>query len=121
VIELDLSTNGKDYPNISRPQATVVVYGRDRVAMSSNESTLPTLWLMLTRTGPDTAAGTLMRRYWQLDCSGDYSFISRSSPTRRKPLVTVMTQGIGELRAQGQPCSRMNAARRSPPILSIGL
>src|SRR5215472_17412378 len=41
VIELDLSTNGKDYPNILRPHATVVVYG-----MSSNESTLPTLWLM---------------------------------------------------------------------------
>jgi hypothetical protein len=41
VIELDLSTNGKDYPNILRPHATVVVY-----RMSSNESTLPTLWLM---------------------------------------------------------------------------
>jgi NADPH2:quinone reductase len=41
LIELDLSTNGKDYPNILRPHATVVVYG-----MSSNESTLPTLWLM---------------------------------------------------------------------------
>lgn len=41
VIELDLSTNGKDYPNILRPHATVVVYG-----MSSNESTLPALWLM---------------------------------------------------------------------------
>ena len=41
VIELDLATNGKDYPNILRPHATVVVYG-----MSSNESTLPTLWLM---------------------------------------------------------------------------
>ena len=41
VIELDLSTNGKDYSNILRPHATVVVYG-----MSSNESTLPTLWLM---------------------------------------------------------------------------
>ena len=41
IIELDLSTNGKDYPNILRPHATVVVYG-----MSSNESTLPTLWLM---------------------------------------------------------------------------
>ena len=41
VIELDLSANGKDYPNILRPHATVVVYG-----MSSNESTLPTLWLM---------------------------------------------------------------------------
>jgi NADPH2:quinone reductase len=41
LIELDLSTNGKDYPNILRPHATVVVYG-----MSSSESTLPTLWLM---------------------------------------------------------------------------
>jgi NADPH2:quinone reductase len=41
VIELDLSTNGKDYPNILRPHATVVVYG-----MSSSESTLPTVWLM---------------------------------------------------------------------------
>ena len=41
MIELDLSTNGKDYPNILRPHATVVVY-----SMSSNESTLPTLWLM---------------------------------------------------------------------------
>src|SRR5262245_26912161 len=41
VIELDLSTNGKDYPNILRPHATVAVYG-----MSSNESTLPTLWLI---------------------------------------------------------------------------
>jgi len=41
LIELDLSTNGKDYPNILRPHATVVVYG-----MSSTESTLPTAWLM---------------------------------------------------------------------------
>ena len=41
LIELDLSTNGKEYPNILRPHATVVVYG-----MSSNESTLPTLWQM---------------------------------------------------------------------------
>ena len=41
VIELDLSTNGKDYPNILRRHATVVVYG-----MSSSESMLPTLWLM---------------------------------------------------------------------------
>ena len=41
LIELDLSTNGKDYPNILRPHATVVAYG-----MSSSESTLPTLWLM---------------------------------------------------------------------------
>ncbi len=41
VIELDLSTNGKDYPNILRRHAIVVVYG-----MSSSESTLPTLWLM---------------------------------------------------------------------------
>ena len=41
LIELDLSTNGKDYPNILRPHATVVVYG-----MSSNELMLPTLWLM---------------------------------------------------------------------------
>jgi NADPH2:quinone reductase len=41
VIELDLSTNGKDYPNILRPHSTVVVYG-----MSSSESTLPTVWLM---------------------------------------------------------------------------
>jgi zinc-binding alcohol dehydrogenase family protein len=37
---LDLSTNGKDYPNILRPHATVVVYGW------SSESMLPTLWLM---------------------------------------------------------------------------
>jgi NADPH2:quinone reductase len=41
LIELDLSTNGKDYPNILRPHANVVIYG-----MSSSESTLPTLWLM---------------------------------------------------------------------------
>jgi NADPH2:quinone reductase len=41
VIELDLSSNGKYYPNILRPHATVVVYG-----MSSSEATLPTLWLM---------------------------------------------------------------------------
>lgn len=41
VIELDLSANGKDYPNMVRPHATVVVYG-----MSSSESTLPTAWLM---------------------------------------------------------------------------
>jgi len=41
LIELDLSTNGKDYPNILRPHATVVVYG-----MSANEATLPALWLM---------------------------------------------------------------------------
>ena len=41
LIELDLSTNGKDYPNILRPHATVVVYG-----MSSSKSTLPRLWLM---------------------------------------------------------------------------
>jgi NADPH:quinone reductase len=41
LIELDLSTNGKDYPNILRPHATVVAYG-----MSSSESTLPTFWLM---------------------------------------------------------------------------
>ncbi len=41
LIELDLSTNGKDYPNILRPHATVVIYG-----MSSSEATLPTLWLM---------------------------------------------------------------------------
>ena len=41
LIELDLSMNGKDYPNILRPRATVVVYG-----MSAIESMLPTLWLM---------------------------------------------------------------------------
>lgn len=41
VLELDLTANAKDYPNILRPHATVVVYG-----MSSNESTLPTQWLM---------------------------------------------------------------------------
>ena len=41
LIELDLSTNGKDYPNILRPHATAVIYG-----MSSSEATLPTLWLM---------------------------------------------------------------------------
>jgi len=41
LIELDLTTNGKDYPNILRSHATVVVYG-----MSSSEATLPTLWLM---------------------------------------------------------------------------
>jgi len=41
VIELDLSTNGKEYPHILRPHANVVVYG-----MSSSESTLPTVWLM---------------------------------------------------------------------------
>ena len=41
LIELDLSTNGKDYPNILRPHATVVVYG-----MSSGEPTLPAAWLM---------------------------------------------------------------------------
>jgi hypothetical protein len=27
LIELDLSANGKDYPNILRPHAIVVVYG----------------------------------------------------------------------------------------------
>jgi NADPH:quinone reductase len=41
LIEMDLSRNGKNYPNILRSHATVVVYG-----MSENESTLPTLWLM---------------------------------------------------------------------------
>jgi len=41
LIELDLTTNGKDYPNILRPHATVVVYG-----MSASEATLSTLWLM---------------------------------------------------------------------------
>jgi len=41
LIELDLTTNGKDYPNILRPHATVVVYG-----MATNEATLPTIWLM---------------------------------------------------------------------------
>jgi NADPH2:quinone reductase len=41
LIDLDLTTNGKDYPNILRPHATVVVYG-----MSANEALLPTQWLM---------------------------------------------------------------------------
>jgi NADPH:quinone reductase len=41
LIELDLSTNAKDYPNILRPHAMVVVYG-----MASGESALPTIWLM---------------------------------------------------------------------------
>lgn len=41
LIEMDLTTNGKDYPNILRPHATVVIYG-----MSSNEATLQTLWMM---------------------------------------------------------------------------
>jgi NADPH2:quinone reductase len=41
LIEMDLSTNGKDYPNILRPHATVVIYG-----MTSNEATLPMLWMM---------------------------------------------------------------------------
>ncbi len=41
LIELELTANCKDYPNILRPHATVVVYG-----MSSSEAVLPTLWLM---------------------------------------------------------------------------
>jgi NADPH:quinone reductase len=41
LIELDLTRNGKDYPKLLRPHATVVVYG-----MSANEATLPTLFLM---------------------------------------------------------------------------
>ncbi len=41
VIDLDLSSNGKDYPAILRPHATAVVYG-----MALNEATLPTQWLM---------------------------------------------------------------------------
>ena len=41
LIEMDLSTNGKDYPNILRPHATVAIYG-----MASNEATLPILWMM---------------------------------------------------------------------------
>jgi NADPH:quinone reductase len=41
VIELDLAANGKNYPNILRPHAAVVVYG-----MAASESTLPALWLM---------------------------------------------------------------------------
>ena len=41
LIELDLTTNGKNYPKIVRPHATVVVYG-----MATNEATLPTQWLM---------------------------------------------------------------------------
>jgi len=41
LIELDVAANGKDYPNVLRPHATVVVYG-----MATNEATLPTLWLM---------------------------------------------------------------------------
>ena len=40
LIELDLTTNRKDYPNILRQHATVVVYGR-----SSSEPMLA-LWLM---------------------------------------------------------------------------
>jgi NADPH2:quinone reductase len=42
VIEMDLSRNAKLYPSLLRPHATVVVYG-----MSANESTLPSLWLMI--------------------------------------------------------------------------
>jgi NADPH2:quinone reductase len=42
VIEVDLSRNAKFYPAVLRPHATVVIYG-----MSANESTLPSLWLML--------------------------------------------------------------------------
>jgi NADPH2:quinone reductase len=45
LIELDLTTNAKNYPNIVRPHATVVVYG-----MATNEATLPTQWLMLNST-----------------------------------------------------------------------
>jgi len=41
LIELDLTTNGKELPNILRPHATAVIYG-----MSASEATLPTLWLM---------------------------------------------------------------------------
>jgi NADPH2:quinone reductase len=41
LIELDLTRNGKDYPKLLRPHATVVVYG-----MSANEATLPTHFLM---------------------------------------------------------------------------
>jgi NADPH:quinone reductase len=41
VIEMDFSGNAKFYPSILRPHATVVIYG-----MSSNEATLPSLWLM---------------------------------------------------------------------------
>jgi NADPH:quinone reductase len=42
VIEMDLSRNAKFYPSLLRSHATVVVYG-----MSANESTLPSLWLMI--------------------------------------------------------------------------
>jgi NADPH2:quinone reductase len=45
LIELDLSANGKDLPSILRPHAIVVVYG-----MSSNEATLPAIWLMRNST-----------------------------------------------------------------------
>lgn len=41
LIELDLTRNGKDYPKLLRPHATVVIYG-----MSANEATLPTHFLM---------------------------------------------------------------------------
>jgi NADPH2:quinone reductase len=41
LIELDLTDNGKDYPKVLQPHATVVVYG-----MSANEATLPTHFLM---------------------------------------------------------------------------
>jgi argininosuccinate lyase len=41
VIEVDLSRNARFYPAVLRPHATVVIYG-----MSTNETTLPSLWLM---------------------------------------------------------------------------
>jgi NADPH2:quinone reductase len=41
LIELDLATNGADYPNVLRSHATVVVYG-----MAKSEATLPAIWLM---------------------------------------------------------------------------
>ena len=41
VIEMDLSRNARYYPTVLRPFATVAVYG-----MSTNEATLPSLWLM---------------------------------------------------------------------------
>jgi len=42
VIEMDLSRNAAFYPAVLRPHAIVVIYG-----MSANESTLPSLWLMI--------------------------------------------------------------------------
>jgi NADPH2:quinone reductase len=41
VIEMDLSRHAKFYPAVLRPHAMVVIYG-----MSSNETMLPSLWLM---------------------------------------------------------------------------